>query len=276
MMKNAWKIAKKEYADYLSNPLVLVVLSLYVIYCLLNINLTINLINRNMFQDDLNIGIAANLKLLSSLTWTCSIIGVIIGCSTISSERMGKAINILMTKPVYRDTIINGKIVGAVLFLGSIIGLIIILSTAALLIFCGNKFIPCFNVYLFNLPYIFAFSICFVLVFLGISMLISLLIKEQSMAMILNFLLIVILTLVFSSNVVLNVDSVLPGYDLGLLFSTMSPEGILITISSKFTNYNPVPQLSFAIILPEIERLFVLASVIIGLCYVVFIVRDIS
>lgn len=274
-MKNIFRIAKKEYAGFINNPLVLIVLSLYVIYCVLNVNQF--LINLNKYNtQDLNEGVIANVQLFSSLTWTCCIVGIIIGCSTISSERIGKAMNTLATKPVYRDTIINGKIVGAVLFLASIIGFIMILSTAILLIFGGNTVLQCFDTYVFNLPFIFAFSICYVMVFLAISMLISLLVKEQSMAMILNFLIIVVSSLIFRSNVVLSIDNVLPGYDLGQLCSTMAPEGVILSITSKFYNYSPVPLLSFAVILPDIVRLFICAFAIMVLCYIVFIVRDIS
>lgn len=45
-----------------------------------------------------------------------TIIGIMIGFSTISSEKFGKALNILVTKPLYRDTIINGKIIACIGF----------------------------------------------------------------------------------------------------------------------------------------------------------------
>ena len=67
------------------------------------------------------------------LTWCGPIIGVIIGCSTISAERMGNALNTLITKPVYRDTIINGKIMGSLIFFAAYIFFIMLIFTAGFL-----------------------------------------------------------------------------------------------------------------------------------------------
>lgn len=275
-MSNVLRIAKKEYVDFISNPLVLIVLFSYVIYNILYINQFVNYVNQSRIDDLKNIGVAANLFLLFTLTWTCSLVGIIIGCSTISSERMGNAISTLITKPVYRDTIINGKIVGAILFLASIILFIILLSTAILLILCGNTFSQYIISYFSNLPYIFVFSLAYVMLFLSISMLISLLVREQAFAMIISFLTIVISNLMYTANIVLNIDNVIPGFDLGNLCSILSPEGTIYRIGSIFVNESPVPQESFTVILPEIYQFLIFAIIITFISYIIFIRRDIS
>jgi len=72
------------------------------------------------------------------LTYFGCFISIIIGFSCIASDRHNNALNVLMTKPLYRDTIINGKIIGTFYFLICVYGLTVLLFMSSFLLLYGN------------------------------------------------------------------------------------------------------------------------------------------
>lgn len=145
-MGNVMVIASKEFRDLLSNRMVLLVLIAFTVYAVSTVyhfNSLLNDDNPNVsveYED--NLGIAANYSIFYILSWFGSLIGIVIGCSTIASERMGHALNTLLVKPVYRDTIINGKMLGSFAFLASVLIFLAAVFTVCFLALCGGALAP--------------------------------------------------------------------------------------------------------------------------------------
>lgn len=91
------------------------------------------------------------------LTSYGSLVGIVIGFSSIASEMYGNTLNTLIVKPLYRDNIINGKLIGAIGFLICVFGLAIALFTSAMFVVAGNSFYPVFFEYIYSIPTLFTF-----------------------------------------------------------------------------------------------------------------------
>lgn len=228
-----------------------------------------------MFSD--NMGIAADNNVFFVLAWFGTIIGIIIGCSTISSERMGGALNTLVVKPLYRDTIINGKVLGSLAFLACLIIFLILFYTSALFILCGNLVAPHFLDYFERLPFMFLFIMVFAMVFLSLSMLISLLVNDQAFAMILGTLTVYI-SLNFSSTVSSNLNNILPGSGLGNMLEGFSPYSLMWNggVQNRFMNTSLGAFDAFMNIFPDFVKLLLFVVVVMALNYIVFVRRDIA
>ena len=218
---------------------------------------------------------AAN-SLFVSLTWYSSIVGIIIGCSIISSERAGNAINTLVAKPVYRDTIINGKLLGSLAFLASVMVFVIALNSAGFMIACGSSLAPFLTDYISRIPFIFAFAMVYVTVFLSVSMFMSILIRAQSFAMILSFFTVLISDLMYNASFALNLDNLFPGHGIGQLCVYLSPAGSLYGILMTFFNTSIGATDAFILIIPDILKFLIYAAIATLLSYILFIRRDIS
>ncbi|AFC99211.1 ABC-type transport system involved in multi-copper enzyme maturation, permease component [Methanocella conradii HZ254] len=272
-------IAKKEFTDLLNNRMVLLVLIAFLIYVLSNIYTFYSVLNgwkpgaQPMFHE--NMGIAADNNVFFTLSFYGTIMGIIIGCSTVSSERIGKALSVLNVKPVYRDAIINGKVLGSLAFLASVILFYIAIFTIGFLLLCGNALAPFLLDYFSRLPFVFLFIMVYTTVFLSISLLISLLVRDQAFAMILSTLAVYISQIMYV-DVSYNLGNILPGYGLDRLCISLSHEGTLwLQVQPKFMNTSLGAYDAFLSILPEFIRLLITIVITMALSYIVFVRRDI-
>jgi ABC-2 type transport system permease protein len=210
------------------------------------------------------------------LTYYGSFIGVIIGFSSIMSERNNGALKCLIVKPVYRDTIINGKLIGSFGFIACIFVLTIVLYTSSLLIIAGNAIAPIILVYLSYLPVLFILSIIYVLIYLSLSLLLSILIDEQAFALIAGVILIFIFDIITSVNVAGFLTNIISPDNLNTLdfIERLSPSGIM----SFINHYLYVPNTTISIYSVELEtmKLILYLVVIVILSYIAFIRRDIA
>jgi ABC-2 type transport system permease protein len=100
-----------------------------------------------------------------------------------SSEKQNNTINTIIIKPLYRDTIINGKLLGASIFILLIIGFSTIVYIGGLFIVLSEAMGPYLAPFLSDLPLIIIFSLIYCMVFFSISVLVSILIYEDSFAL---------------------------------------------------------------------------------------------
>ncbi len=282
-MYNTYKIAKKEYIDLISNPMVIIILISFIILICCNIfefSYYLNLAKTNTnltIPFNGNIGIFVANNLLMTLTRYSTIVGIIIGCSIISSERAGKAINTLITKPIYRDTIINGKLLGSLAFLASVMVFVIALNTAVLMVVRGSSLAPFLSDYVSRIPFIFAFAMVYVAVFLSVSMLISLLIRSQSFAMILSLFTVLVSDMMNNINFALCLDNLFPGNGIGQLCVNLSPTGVLYWVLLKFFNSSTGVLDAFVeVMVPEMQKFLIYTAIALLFSYILFIKRDIS
>ena len=112
-----------------------------------------------------------------------SLVALAIGFFTISYEKRSHTIDVLLVKPVYRDTVINGKLLGAMGFLLSLIIVSTILYTMGLFLVYGAGFSSSLIGYLEGAPVVILLSLVYVLVFFLVSMFLSIVIRDDIFAL---------------------------------------------------------------------------------------------
>ena len=141
-MSNILTIAKKEFSDLVNSKLVLLILVLYVMIFALSFynnfgSIDIASLSYQHYSSNDALDIIAHpagtfaSTFITIVCYYSSLVAVVLGYSSMSTEADGKAISTLLVKPLYRDTIVNGKLLGAFCFL-----ICIFLSSVALYI-CG-------------------------------------------------------------------------------------------------------------------------------------------
>lgn len=279
-MSNVLVIARKEFKDLLNSRMVLIVLVVFTVYAVSTVFHFYSVLNSNVpntaveYND--NLGIAADYVVFSTLSWFGSLIGIVIGCSMISSERIGNALNTLLVKPVYRDTIINGKILGSFVFLASITIFLTAIFTASFLVLCGNSLAPYLFDYFSLLPFVLVYAMISVSVFLAISMLISIIVRDQAFAMILSTLTVYISEIMPYPDVSININNILPGHNLANTIIGLSPVGIMRQVQPLLMDTSSGAVDAFLSILPDISKLLVYVVVAMFLSYIIFLKRDVS
>ena len=272
-------VARKEYVDILSSRMVLLIILLFLAYSITwvyNFSVTANghgppgaMLGIGTY----NVGTAAAGAVFNLMTTFGMIIGIVIGCSAIANDRVGNALNTLLTKPVYRDTIINGKILGSLAFLAAYMALVTAVFTASLLVFCGSVLASSLGDYVSRLPFVFIYTLVYVGVFLALAMFISVLIRDQAVAMILTVIVMFLLQFSYLSD---HINYVFPGLGLKSLLDGLSPYKISIQTNLVWLDSSRNAYEAFTTVLPGLEQLFVFVVIALVLSYIIFVRRDIS
>ncbi len=279
-MSNVLKIAKKEFTDILNNRMVLLVLVIFTAY-IVTVVYDFSIVVGGgrpgvgiMFDDNMGIAVVNNMFYLLAESGT--ILGVIIGCSAISTERIGRALNTLVAKPVYRDTIINGKILGSLVFLAAYLIFALTIFTSVSLALSGNVMAPFLADYFYRLVFAFVFVLVYISVFLSFSMLISLIVRDQAVAMILSLVAVYISWLSYKSYMARNLSDLFPGNGIEGLIKSLFPEGILNYVQPVLMDTSTGASDAFVNILPDVGKLLLFVVIGLVLSYIVFVKRDVS
>jgi ABC-2 type transport system permease protein len=280
-MGNVWNIARKEFVDLLSSRMVLIVLVAF-LFCSVTTSYTYyrgvnNLIPGGVLRFIDNPGVAADNFVFTTMSLFGVVIGIVIGCSSISSERIGNALNTLAAKPLYRITIINGKLVGMLLFLVCTMVFFTAVFTLVFLTFCGNVMSPHLWDYASRLPFVIVTAMAYVLVFLALSMLVALIVRNQAFAMILSTVCVLISDNMPLYNIADYLEAIFPGQGLKDLCYHLSPHGLIsFSVQEALMNTSINAVNAFSSILPQLAQLLAYATVFLGLSYIVFVRSDIS
>ena len=176
-LSNLINIARKEFTDLASNRYIIIILIVYIIMFICSYRYTGTLIRPGAI-------VASLLEGWNNImvTYSC-IVATVIGFVSISNEKKDNALHTLLVKPLYRDTIINGKLIGALSFLSCIIGFIVAIYISFEFVFWGSEISQYLLIYLEWIPVIFILSVVCATIFLLLSMLFSLMVREQSFAL---------------------------------------------------------------------------------------------
>ena len=277
---NAFVIAKKEFSDLLGNWMMLVVFISYLIILAIDVFSFISSLNNEsssivqiVFRG--NVGIASADLIYWDLAQYGAILGIMIGCLSISNERHNRALNTLVVKPVYRDTIINGKLLGSISFLVFIMGFVLVFYSSSMLILCGNALSPFISDYISKIGVVFVFAVVYVLFFFSLAMLISLLVRDQAFALILSLISMYVFGLLEDSVFVTQLSGVLPGGYVTSLAS-MSPNNIFFSLFTKIFSGSMSTGSAFALAIPFIGKLLMYSLIACVASYIIFIRRDIT
>lgn len=272
-------IAKKEFLDLLNSRLVLLALLLYTLILL---PMVYAFFTGNTFGSD---RASTFLHILTlSLCYYGSLIAIAVGLSSISEELDRKSINTLLVKPVYRDTIINGKIMGMIGFTLCITLFTTLIYIIILFVIFGNSI----NIYILNflgkLPFVFILSILCFIFFFALTLLICINIREPSLAMLLSFLSWIFLcyllpnvmfTSYFSSYISFILGDPSLNQYLQVTISDLSPTTMVFRIFLNITdNMSLIDVLDNNIF--EILKLSLYCIITAFLAYISFIRRDIA
>jgi len=134
-MKSVLTIYRKELADYFSSKKFLILLALVYLTGLTSIYASIQNI-RSAAQSSTDVFVFLKLfttsgdvlpSFLFFLSFFIPIIGIVFGFDAINTERSSKNLSRLLSQPIYRDSIINGKFLAGITTMAIIIGSMIMI-----------------------------------------------------------------------------------------------------------------------------------------------------
>lgn len=137
VMYNVLNVAKKEFDDLLNSRLVTITIALYVIivFLILYSSYPGPLVAPDPVTHAYNPITSLLHSLTNNLCFIGSLIGIALGYASMSGEFDGRALNTLLVKPLYRDSIINGKLLGLFGFLSFIFSLVTAIFISAVSLF---------------------------------------------------------------------------------------------------------------------------------------------
>jgi ABC-2 type transport system permease protein len=221
-------------------------------------------------------------SLLDILTFCGAFFGIVLGVFSISIERYGNTLNNLVAKPLYRDTIINGKLLGLILFLLSVFTFTIIVFTLVVMVSWGNSFIPLASEYFLRLPLVALLSLVYVLVFFAIALVISMVVADLAFALILGMTVKILLSDALTVQIAGKISTLMGWSLMENPLRQWTPNSLLSNIvkSPLETNtiLNPTMDLVKAIseAMPNFAKLIIYVFILLVVSYSLFLRRDVS
>ncbi len=178
--KNSIAIAQKEFADNIFSPVFLVLLITFTL-----------IVFSSSYVNGLEAGAIKGSTLLMSgfsgmarlLGWFSPLIGIALGFDAVVKEQKSGSLNVLLTHPVFRDNIIIGKMLGAMITLALVLGISTIVSISSLLLLLGGTIS---GIELGRLILFTGMTFFYSLIFLGIGIFISIIVREASDSLVYN------------------------------------------------------------------------------------------
>jgi len=267
-------VARKEFRDLLSSKLVLIILAFYMLMLLASVY---------SIYVDADSGSIINSKRLILMEpgydacYFGSLVAIVLGFSSMSVETSGKALNTLLVKPLYRDAVINGKLLGMLAFLSWIFWITVAVYTLAIYFIDSDLISPYILLYVERLPFVFLLYLLCSMLFYSLSVLMSIVFKEQSFSLFMGLLSWIILVyLMLDITIVQNVAdslSLLFGGEYTHIIGTLSPILMVRAILGEDVNSVGVWISSG---LPKFGVLALYCVVTTVIAYVAFLRRDVA
>jgi len=194
-------VARKEFSDHVTSRRFLIILALLLIISAIGMHSGIGSYNTMLesynqqlqymqeFEDDTigrwmpekpSIMLIFN-AMMTYMVSLGSILAIAIGFDLVSKEKETRSLKSLLSHPVYRDEIINGKALGGVALLALVVGSALLLSTALLLVF---SFVPSPDDLWMILTYA-GVTLLFLVTFFSIALALSTLCRKSGSALLL-------------------------------------------------------------------------------------------
>jgi ABC-2 type transport system permease protein len=195
--RNAMTIAQKEFADNLWSPIFLILLASFSLITIASCyQYGLMAISFVGLMDSLTPGVLRGLFFFShTLSQFIPLFGIALSFDTLLREEKSGSMNVLLTHPVYRDNIITGKILGAMMSLLLVIAVSIALSIGTLIMFMGEE-ITLFEISRIALYFILTYL--YSVIFLGAGLFISIIVKNTSDSLIYNIAVWLFFTIAYS------------------------------------------------------------------------------
>lgn len=203
-------VAGKEFSDHLTSRKFLVILALLLMLTLLGMHQGIDQYNQNLEVYNQQLQAAGDATgsagmmperpsilsifqhLESSLIVFGGVLAIATGADLVSKEKESRSLKSLLSHPVYRDEVINGKALGGIALLAIVVGGVLLISTAMLLVF---SFVPSPDDLWMILTYA-GITLLFLVTFFSIALALSTLCRESGSALLLSVVVFVLLSFV--------------------------------------------------------------------------------
>lgn len=276
-MLNVFVIARKEFSDLVRSNVIVVVLAVYCVLLLYAYYDSYNVINDTLSQfgvvGPVNNPAISPGSLVGVLCGYGGLVAVVLGLSSMYYEVSNKALNTLMVKPVYRDTILNGKLLGAVFFALCLFVFTALVNIALNFMFWGEHFSKAFPAFLEQLPLVLISYLLIFMMFYLLTVLMFLLFRRSSLAFFLAFMAWIFLYEVVPSGFAPSLASFFPNSNqMGWVISCLSPKGMLSLIFSGATDTMG----AFSANALEFFKLMLYVGVLLVSCYIAFLRRDVT
>lgn len=240
MKRKVLVIAQKEFADFIWSPRFIALLATFTFITFLvgyqqGLGVSLSITGNTQVMIRAFRGVARMVGLFIPL------IGISIGFDSVIRERKSGSLNVLLTHPVYRDNIIAGKLLGAVLTLLLVVIVSMTISLGTMLFVSGVK-VTSIEIERIVLSMLITFF--YTLIFLVLGILISIYAKDSSDAIIFGVSIWVLICLLFGS-VVLTIARMITG-------ETYLSSNQLTGIAMSLYNISPMHHYS-AVVLGEID-----------------------
>ena len=244
------KIAKKEIADAFKNKLFLIIMGLLLILALVSIILgaiqvRVALNDYNTSVDFLkSIGktnlpakpnlnpIAISKSFVNYLGMIGALLAIILGNHAIVKERRSGTLKLLLSRPIFRDTLLNGKLLGNLGILAGISFMVGIITFSSLLLISST---PLSGSEIIRMLLFFIMSFLYMTFFLILSITLSLLNSNGNKALLVTVILWLVLAFVLPQiGNTMDMDNQLPGGFFASMGMTRAQES---TVLQKFKFY---------------------------------------
>lgn len=121
------------------------------------------------------------------------LLAIAVGSGLVSGEKESRSLKSLLSHPVYRDEVINGKALGGVALLALVVGSVLAISTALLLVF---SIVPAPGDLWMILTYA-GVTLLFLVTFFSIALALSTLCRESGSALLLSVVVFILLVFLF-------------------------------------------------------------------------------
>ncbi|HII81624.1 MAG TPA: ABC transporter permease [Methanosarcina sp.] len=129
------------------------------------------------------------------MTWFSPLIGIALSFDSVIKERKSASLNVLLTHPVFRDTVILGKMLGAVLLLLVVMLVSSVVSLGTIILLLGAKVSA---MELSRIAMWFVLTFLYSLVFLGIGLVCSTFVREATDSLVYNIVIWLTLSIMFT------------------------------------------------------------------------------
>lgn len=113
-MSRIWVIAEREFADSIRSRRFIVVVGIFILVFMLNLS-TLSFASQ---VTKLSLGELFIEMLMSNLVLIASLLGIALGYTAVSGEREKGTLLLILSRPVTRDQVLNGKALGALAVTG--------------------------------------------------------------------------------------------------------------------------------------------------------------
>lgn len=200
-IRNVVIIAGKEFADSIGSPVFLALIATFTLITFV-FSYQQGLATEYMSQmgRESTSVLMSGLKGISGIiTWFAPLIGIALSFDAVIREQKSGSMNVLLTHPVFRDTVILGKLFGSMLILFIVLFVSTAVSVGTLLFLFGGA---TSTMELTRIALYVIFTFLYVLVFLGIGMILSIVIKDATDSLIYNITIWLGISIVFTVIVI--------------------------------------------------------------------------